>query len=620
MTHEFYLNNELLDVDDNMSFNIQYKSSLFGDLSKISTHGSSGLKFPLTANNRRIIKNLNLHDVVTGFPYQTHVMDYYRNGINIVLDGIFRIESIEERHFTGQFAFGIRNLTKDLKERKLKELPMMWVDYTENGLNDIFNNGLKNYGFLRADWGVGVGNDVKEQLPSVSVNYLLSQIENQTEITLENLPRDEKLYLTTVDRQTTGANWGQNTLNFLLMLHQYTNNYTTVRANIFGEKDQWGEIILGGTTNEINIKGDGTISYDENLRLYLMDGIDPDNIAGELFMILNGEEIGKSIANIYHNILGYYLSFVLNVENIEVKAGDKIWFESRVYFKDGTGNGTRFNNATYKEDFSLSIISRKYDNLMFPLSGYPINANLPDMTWQELVQTIAWINGLFPYYDYNNPRTLSFFGVDDVLQNMENGNCYDWTEKRKTLRMKHEYTYGDYAQQNKLDYKKDDTITVDTAGYIHVNNSNLDETKDLLELKVAASDMQMEHALIRAFTQEDEKITFKKPSPRIIKAYETGNHKWIGVFREDMYFRSANEYMPGIIDRKYIHYQGVIKTPIVVEAEYLLTEVDLIDFDIRKPIWDNTLGRVYAVIDLTMQKNNVAKVKMIDVSLIPMTE
>jgi hypothetical protein len=45
-----------------------------------------------------------------------------------------------------------------------------------------------------------------------------------------------------------------------------------------------------------------------------------------------------------------------------------------------------------------------------------------------------------------------------------------------------------------------------------------------------------------------------------------------------------------------------------------------VDFDIKKPIGDDTLGRCYAVIDLTLQKNNVANVKMIDVSLISMED
>lgn len=632
MKHEFYINNELLDVDDNMNFNIVFNSTIFGDLSKIKTHGTTALKFPLTANNRRIIKNINMHDISTKFPYQTHTMDYYRNGVNIVLDGTCYVIGIDEKYVELQLIFGVKNLLTALSQQKLKDLDPMSVRWT-NDNPTIISPYLRDYGFPLMNFGAGAFAFVKYSLPAISIRYVLEQIQYFSGITFEGLLDKEeiadeikRLYLTCIDRSIEGMYWEDYMVGFNLEFNQ--NNLLQIKENNYIYNDLWG--IIDVSNNRINIIEDCnkvriSFSYEVYVRENWEEWENPA-FKGMMYIRKNGSDVfsvagQKKVENKYGTIQRFF-DFSVSFEDEAVKS-DKY----SLYFHVAGYNFLYWHDPISFPQSKFNYVYFEYNKLVFPSTGFPINSNLPDLTFTNVLQIIIYMFGLFPYYDYNKPNTLSFFSVDDVLKNMENGNYYDWTGKRRVIKMKHDYTYGDYAQQNKLDYKKDDTVITNASGFIEVENENLDSEKNLLELNVSAADRDGDRALIRAFTIEEldkpwyqwteDSVSFKKTQPHIIKIKGTeGVTTLRGTFDDDMYFGGAN----GIIANKYKGYQNIVRTPVVVEAEYLLNEVDLIDFDIRKPVWDSTLGRSYAVIDLTMQRNNVAKVKMIDISQIQMTD
>ena len=634
MTHEFYLNNELLDVSNadigkEMLFNVKFNSTLFGDLSKLPSHGTSGLKFPLTANNRRITKNINLHDVVTDFPYKLHVMDYYRNGVNIVLDGVCVIESVEEKYIDMQVVFGIKDLFLPLSQNKLGDfldpITVNWTNYSP----DVISPHLRDYGFPLMNFGAGSFAFQKYSLPAVSVAYILNQIQNKENITFEGLENVweeiRRLYIPCVDKSAEGVYWDNYTVGFDLGFN--LNNLIQIKENNQIYNDLWG--IIDEASNAINVIADcNKIRISFIYEVYVRENFDDwENAAfkGMMYIRKNGSDVfevegEKRVETKPGGTTQRFFSFNVSFEDEAVK-GNKY----SMYFHVAGYNFSNWHDPISFPQSKFNSVYFEYDKLVFPCPAFPINSNLPDLTLTNVLQAIIYMFGLFPYYDGNKPRTLSFFGVDDVLRNMETGNYYDWTGKRISNSLKIRYKYGNYSRKNKLDYKENDTVTADASGYIYVDNENLLREKDLLKLPFSAADKSRDVALIRAFTvEEPEKewyewtensVSFKKTQPHIIKIKgEEGVTTLKGTFDDDMYFGGEN----GIIATRYKGYQDIVRTPIVVEAKYLLNEVDLIDFDIRKPIWDDTLGRAYAIINLTLQVNNVAQVEMIDISLIPM--
>jgi len=623
MKHEFYLNNELLDVDDSMAFQLIYQSPAFGDLSKLTTHYSTSLKFPLTANNRRIINNIDLQDIVTAFPYKKHVMDYYRNGVNIVLDGECIVLGVEETHVELQLIWGNKELLAPLKDKKLKDLPLMYAEWTLDGVSDMHNHGLKNYGFLFMDWGGGATNP-EHHLPSVRVGHIAREINKIVKLVELPMSDLDLLYIPTIDRSSEGADWSLNDLKFIIKTSNFYYQTTEWGVSNFAvlEKieDQWEEIEDGAYPDMITVKGDGVITLEGNPSYWIVQSHIPhiNKLHGKIKIHKNNMSDDKIWEFDSYIEAGQFLKFDIFLED-DVKEGDVYIFRMMMYYEDDAE--PPHTTPFYSQIINGTIYCRRiYDAMLFPFHGYPININLPDITYLNFLQMLMWIYGLFPYYDYDKPDEISFFKIDDIISNGDNGNYYDWTGKRLNKNIKHSYTYGDYARNNILDYKKDDTVEIDASGVIKVSNQNIDTEKKLVEMPVSATDSVGEEymAIIPAFTieisNEKEKITFKKTSPRIVQGTTNINNRWFGTFKPDMCFGGED----GIIAKRYEKYQDVIKTPRVITAEYLLSEIDLINFDMRKPIWDYTLGRMYAVIKLTLQTNGVAKIEMIDVSLIPM--
>ena len=627
--HEFYLNNELLDVDDSMSFQLAYQSTIFGDLSKLMSHGSTTLKFPMTSNNRRIINNINLPDIVTGFPYKEFTMDYYRNSVNIALDAIGYLYRVDEAYVELSMVWGIKTLLNPLSKNKLKDLPQMHVHWYN------FMNEFENIGFPMMNWGLGLY--VWNALPAVNISYLIDKISEQSGVQFDGLQHIktelERLYLTTVDMSTDGALWEDNG-NITKFKAQLFGAWESGGAKLYLTPEQYAIATMDIDDRTVIAREDGTMEFsttyalefkEEFLDVYQTDW-------GSYWMIIkkNGNEIFRKGADPHFYryqdpdtkqwTYASFLHLSFNFIDEDAKMGDKYSFHAAP--ANDYNLSFIHNHTDYIIDYPanvpmIKLISR-YNKLVSGMYGHPINSNLPDMTQLNFIQMIMWMYGLFPCYDYNKPNTISFLSVDDVVNNGETGNYYDFTGKLVNRNLKHEYRFGDYAQQNKLDYKKDDAVTTNASGIIYVDNENLNLEKSLLEMPVSATDMRNGYAFIQAFTplenhQFGDTGDFKKPQPRILKCKQSGFNIY-AVFDDSMKFGGDE----GIIATKYKGYQDVVRTPHVIEAQYLLSEVDLIDFDIRKPIWDYTLGRMYAVISLTLQTNNVAKIEMIDISLIPM--
>ena len=86
-----YIDGQLVDLGYDTKITLNIKSNLLTDVSKITSNNSYTIKLPLTARNRSIIGNVELPTCESDYARKKHRARYFRNGIEIIPNGIAEI-------------------------------------------------------------------------------------------------------------------------------------------------------------------------------------------------------------------------------------------------------------------------------------------------------------------------------------------------------------------------------------------------------------------------------------------------------------------------------------------------------------------------------------------------
>ena len=218
--------------------------------------------------------------------------------------------------------------------------------------------------------------------------------------------------------------------------------------------------------------------------------------------------------------------------------------------------------------------------------GQNINTrnNLPTIKQLDFIKAIMAMFGLWATRVND---TIYLVSTDDFYNGEQ--PTLDWSDKliasKDADAMKTEYKLSDYAQINRLKYKKDDTTTIDANGELVVEDLTLTKEKDLATLPFAASDGN----IIPMYKWKDNNsgtgvVEDAKVEPRIMLIDE-----------ESRELSFNNLTFDKLVKRNYNAWQNVMRNPIVIEEQMYLSEIDIKNLDYRKPIYLQKYGARFAV-------------------------
>lgn len=147
MYEELYIidNGKRLKVDlaTPSGITLNFKSNIFGDLSKITCSYSYTFKLPLTANNRRVFDNADDIRCFSDKIRKRLKAEYIQNGIPLFKNANLYIESTENC-FNAVMTWGVIDGFETLKDDdvSIKELP--WEGMATYGMVDSLMSGYKN--------------------------------------------------------------------------------------------------------------------------------------------------------------------------------------------------------------------------------------------------------------------------------------------------------------------------------------------------------------------------------------------------------------------------------------------------------------------------------------------
>lgn len=674
MTKELYINGQLCDLEDTPS--LIFQSPVFNDLDVIQSNRSAEINLPLTPRNRKAFGLIDRIDILDDSAvYGKHSAAYYLGGFPIFTRGYAKIIDITDTINIGLIWGNIDNFQplfdaslRDLREQIIEVAGADYVEWNKE-VPWALPSDTALAGFIQIDFGAG--RNINYTHPSVQVSAILDVIQKYHGITIENITRlsqtsdKHPMIVPLVSKNSGPDSWYSD--RFEASSAHYGNSGSSNTALKFREIVSDKRSILTDQNYAIDVSSTKTIdvsiiSYSSAVFFPGMRAAsasptlklrgDSGNGTSEVLLSVEGIDTGSGIR------FGVKPDLFNNVE-VNVEDYDTVrWILSNAVTID----------ATTSDEFTVAakfIITPHFDDIQFP-SPFPIAENLPDMTHAEFLSALMTMAGLFAYPDSSDSNTIRMMSPDQFYNSTDtidydyrivdsgdnrtpntqtdrrivdshlDATIQDWSRKvilndRGEIWRPEgtEFTIGDYAQTNTLDYDNDeDAEMLNTQGIISIDNENIERENELVSLDFSASTNRTgwnpdrpdrPFAFVPCYEEQTvngaKEVNYSAPSARILADVNTtiedgngtvGRYRH-GLFPRTMYFGGSE----GIVAKRYTDYQRILKKFRMITVYVKLTVADICNLDYRRRVYLDVYGCYFAIYSVTTGEDGICECKLI---------
>ena len=674
MTKELYINGQLCDLEDTPS--LIFQSPVFNDLDVIQSNRSAEINLPLTPRNRKAFGLIDRIDILDdSAAYGKHSAAYYLGGFPVFTRGYAMVTDVTDTinitlvwgnidNFQPLFDASLR----DLREQIIEVAGADYVEWNEN-TKYVDPDETTLAGFIQIDFGAG--RNINYSHPSVQVSAILDAIQKYHGITIENITRlsqtsdKHPMIVPLVSKNSGPDSWYSD--RFEASSAHYGNSGSSNTALKFREIVSDKRSILTDQNYAIDVSSTKTIdvsiiSYSSAVFFPGMRAAsasptlklrgDSGNGTSEVLLSVEGIDTGSGIR------FGVKPDLFNNVE-VNVEDYDTVrWILSNAVTID----------ATTSDEFIVAakfIITPHFDDIQFP-SPFPIAENLPDMTHAEFLSALMAMAGLFAYPDSSDNNTIHMMSPDQFYNSTDtidydyrivdsgdnrtpstqtdrrivdshlDATIQDWSRKvilndRGEIWRPEgtEFTMGDYAQTNTLDYDNDeDAEMLNTQGIISIDNENIERENELVSLDFSASTNRTgwnpdrpdrPFAFVPCYEEQTvngaKEVNYSAPSARILADVNTtiedgngtvGRYRH-GLFPRTMYFGGSE----GIVAKRYAGYQRILKKFRMITVYVKLTVADICNLDYTRRVYLDVYGCYFAIYSVTTGEDGICECKLI---------
>ncbi len=674
MTKELYINGQLCDLEDTPS--LIFQSPVFNDLDVIQSNRSAEINLPLTPRNRKAFGLIDRIDILDDSAvYGKHSAAYYLGGFPVFTRGYAMVTDVTDTinitlvwgnidNFQPLFDASLR----DLREQIIEVAGADYVEWNEN-TKYVDPDETTLAGFIQIDFGAG--RNINYSHPSVQVSAILDAIQKYHGITIENITRlsqtsdKHPMIVPLVSKNSGPDSWYSD--RFEASSAHYGNSGSSNTALKFREIVSDKRSILTDQNYAIDVSSTKTIdvsiiSYSSAVFFPGMRAAsasptlklrgDSGNGTSEVLLSVEGIDTGSGIR------FGVKPDLFNNVE-VNVEDYDTVrWILSNAVTID----------ATTSDEFTVAakfIITPHFDDIQFP-SPFPIAENLPDMTHAEFLSALMTMAGLFAYPDSSDSNTIRMMSPDQFYNSTDtidydyrivdsgdnrtpntqtdrrivnshlDATIQDWSRKvilndRGEIWRPEgtEFTMGDYAQTNTLDYDNDeDAEMLNTQGIISIDNENIERENELVSLDFSASTNRAgwntDHsdwpfAFVPCYEEQTvngaKEVNYSAPSARILADVNTtiedgngtvGRYRH-GLFPRTMYFGGSE----GIVAKRYADYQRILKKFRMITVYVKLSVADICNLDYTRRVYLDVYGCYFAIYSVTTGGDGICECKLI---------
>jgi hypothetical protein len=674
MTKELYINGQLCDLEDTPS--LIFQSPVFNDLDVIQSNRSAEINLPLTPRNRKAFGLIDRIDILDdSAAYGKHSAAYYLGGFPVFTRGYAMVTDVTDTinitlvwgnidNFQPLFDASLR----DLREQIIEVAGADYVEWNKE-VPWALPSDTALAGFIQIDFGAG--RNINYSHPSVQVSAILDAIQKYHGITIENITRlsqtsdKHPMIVPLVSKNSGPDSWYSD--RFEASSAHYGNSGSSNTALKFREIVSDKRSILTDQNYAIDVSSTKTIDVSiicyssavffpgmraASASLTLKLRGDSGNGTSEVLLSVEGIDTGSGIR------FGVKPDLFNNVE-VNVEDYDTVrWILSNAVTID----------ATTSDEFTVAakfIITPHFDDIQFP-SPFPIAENLPDMTHAEFLSALMTMAGLFAYPDSSDNNTIHMMSPDQFYNSTDtidydyrivdsgdnrtpstqtdrrivdshlDATIQDWSRKvilndRGEIWRPEgtEFTMGDYAQTNTLDYDNDeDAEMLNTQGIISIDNENIERENELVSLDFSASTNRTgwnpdrpdrPFAFVPCYEEQTvngaKEVNYSAPSARILADVNTtiedgngtvGRYRH-GLFPRTMYFGGSE----GIVAQRYAAYQRILKKFRMITVYVKLTVADICNLDYTRRVYLDVYGCYFAIYSVTTGEDGICECKLI---------
>lgn len=625
---ELFIDGKAVDTSPDTKITLNFKSNIFGDISKIEASNSFTIALPKTPTNNKIF---GLPAVVGGSsitPYRRWNAELYVNGVTVVDTAYAVLLSVGDSYEIALY-WGVVTALSTLKDsgKTLADInEVLEIQYGgENwwqsweGSSGKTLDGVRSTNLINAVYEAGIDDlrnntTAREQvalLPSVRASWLWNRIVAQSGLNISKPSQFtqmlSKLALPFVSHKTFGGE--SFSANYLKSNTRY-NTQWEAGAISFHSLDSVPTSVYFEVVNAV-------VPIWVSLREIEFDaGIFRSKAEGKVRFAIKvaGQSDNTSIPTLHiehrntNNLaikktsttLATAFSSNLSLE-VEIKEGEYI--VPYIEWIDTTGrnnpDGVRVTSA------SVDIVAQ-YGDEEDQVMGGMINTrdNLPDISQLDFVKAMCAMFGLW--------ATL----VDGVVYLVNFSDFYtqtavDWSGKIvgtcDSDAANTTYTLADYAQRNILRYKEDDTVKIDASGALVVDNENINFEKEMLTLPFAASDGNIIPHL--KWKDGDSNTGEVEEVDVVQRIMVLDYHISYGVTSATLSFDGLK--FSQLIPQYYDFWQKIMRNPIVIEEKVQLSEIDIKMLDFRKPIYLQKYGAQFVVDNVQWSEGEPSTVTLV---------
>lgn len=549
MYEELYIingSNKLkLDLSTPSGITLNYKSNVFGDLSKITCSYSYTFKLPMTVNNRRVLDSADDIRSHSNMIRRRLKCEYIQNGIPLFRNANIYIDSVET-HFNAVMTWGVVDGLSTIKDNDES------IQLLSNGISALF--GDTNALITEYDNTA----DVLRPLYNAGLKYVTASghKDNYDTYSVFPLPVVPVLRIINLINQKYGTkfNFGEKTiydstsgwqlgtgseiidkgviplinavnstksfakLNFSIIVNTNglatpATSYGSFQSDIITiDKDASGKIvsITNNTSNTIQVELDGYICakffhtpnyYDDQGQIVLTSG-NRENLI-PTFVVKNGtntDALAKCDGEYEFNNSCWKFSFTKKRGNDRLKFTIPVGGVIHFGFECDTNGfltSEIIESETFEFNYSYTPEDIDLSKSTTTAGSYQIDvmSNLPDISCMTFLKALYFMIGAFPSVDNNGNIFPLYYST--IENNVKNGIAHDWSKKLSNdsvgLPSKISYTVSGFAQNNYY-LLKNDTLENESSkdeeedvyaigiGCIPVNNETLDKSKTIIQV------------------------------------------------------------------------------------------------------------------------------------------
>ena len=663
MEERLYIDGELVDLGTDTGIVLSMRSNLFMDASKISGNMSYTIKLPKTSRNARIMGWADRLDSLSRKAYKKHVARYFRGGVELVSNGTVCVLSASDEGYEVSLVWGCRPKFAKLVDDgpTLRDLnDDVWMLFQAENSPSTFSDfdGL-GYGYMNttaiwvdesasldewqganfigwwvnpaysidmkkvAEQGNGGGDGTRmfvsfaRNHPAMTVKRILDDIEADYGVRIK-FSGDAKMLVDSlavpcIGKEATEITYGTAGLvGFMtqLALRDWCTFSAFATADVvFGTIGTTVQSVSVLTDAKLLVTADITLRYRwQVLNIAVKnDGKSTVDVAKLEFVVTHqdnsedrykiGADSSVYIRDLWEEKKGLEERLVAR-GYMEVKAGDVI----RVYCVPQA----ELVDIYVDGGFTMQAVAD--DSADVPIGGrFPIVHNLPEVKIVDFIKFLAAITGTFVKQG-GDDDVVEFVAYDDIVENAS--QAVDWSSRLiastdRNIPRKVSYRMSGWARHNWFRWKEDKRTRGMYDGELYVDDETIDETREAMTFPFAASDGNV----VPMYEQKREddgqgnvtiSYEYSKIEPRILRYRDTNVAR--GYFDLDM---------GRIISEHYKLLANSLNHAKVVEERFMLSDVEVKEFDETIPVWLAQYGRYFSVLELRSDGSGVATAQMI---------